>query len=259
MSQAIKSKICGYNKTSIFVREKNLCEELVGKLSFTEFAYYLILGQEPSEAQQAVVDACLVAIAEHGLSPSAIVSRMTYMGAPESFQGAVAAGLLGVGDVFVGTVETAAPILIEIAESEQGYAAASQQVIARLKREGKTIPGFGQPHHKPDDPRPAAIFSVAERVGAAGKHIEALKALSEQVDLALGRHMTINAPGAISAAFLDIGIPPRIMRGFMLIARCAGLCAHLLEEQTTAKAGRALWTAGTAALPYEGVDLSESN
>ena len=251
-----KSKICGYNETSIYIRGKNLCEDLIGKQSFTEFAFYLILGEEPNEKQRSIVDACLVTIAEHGLSPSAIVSRMTLMGAPESLQGAVAAGLLGVGDVFVGTVETTAPLLQEIVASEDDYPETAKRIVNRLRAEKKTVPGFGQPHHKPDDPRPAAIFRVAEEAGASGDHTKALRALSEQVDEAMGRHITINAPGAISAAFLDVGIPPQIMRGFMLIARCAGLCAHLLEEQTSVKAGKTLWVASTAALPYEGVDLS---
>jgi citrate synthase len=84
-------------------------------------------------------------------------------------------------------------------------------------------------------------------VNNAGPHIAALKLLSRTVDEIFMRHITINAPGAMAAAFLDIGIPVRIMRGFNLIARCAGLVAHIAEDQTQ-PAGRALWDGAAKAI-----------
>src|SRR3546814_11428957 len=144
------------------------------------------------------------------------------MGAPESMQGAVSAGLLGVGNVFVGTVEQIAPLLEEIVAAGDRCKETAHAIVQRYKASKEPLPGFGQPHHKPDDPRPAAIFRAAYSNGAAGDHIRAHKLLSACVAAAFSRHIPINAPGAISAAFPHNGIPPRIMRGFTLLPLCPG-------------------------------------
>jgi citrate synthase len=232
--------VCSYNATDIFIRDRNLCTELVGKTSFTEFLYYLILGVVPTDAQRSIVDAALITLAEHGLSPGAVATRLTYMGAPESLQGAVAAGLLGVGDQFAGTLELTAPLLIEMVRHPGGLEAAATDIVARYTAEKKLIPGFGQPHHKPDDPRSPALFAVAEKAGVKGDYIRALKVLGAHVDRALGRHMAINGPAAIAAVLLEIDVPVAIMRGFAVICRSAGLVAHIREEQVS-PIGRTLW------------------
>lgn len=241
--------ICRYNATQIFVREENLCDGLIGKIGLTDYLSLLILGHRPSDVERAVLEAAIVALAEHGLTPSVVAARETYMGAPESFQGAVAAGILGVGNQFVGTVELVAPLLVEIVDHPDGHAAAAAAIVGRLRAGRIQVPGFGQPHHKPDDPRSPALFAVAERHGIAGRHIAALKALGRAVDASMGRHLTINAPAAVASLFLEVGIPLRIMRGIIVVSRCIGLVAHLSEEQTD-PAGRAIWEAATHAVGY---------
>jgi citrate synthase len=243
--------ICVYDKKSIYVRGENLCSELIGKVSLAEYIFLLSLGVRPTEAQRVIVEAAIVALAEHGLTPSVIAARLTYMGAPESLQGAVASGILGVGDQFVGTVELVAPLLVEMTGHPQGLEAGAREIVARFREQKALLPGFGQPHHKPDDPRSPALFEVAERVGVRGGYVEALKILGRHVDASMGRHMTINAPGAISALFLQIGIPLQLMRGFVIISRCIGLVAHLHEEHLQ-PAGRALWKAAADAVAYQG-------
>jgi citrate synthase len=247
-----RSALCHYNETHIYVRDRDLCADLIGKISLIDYVYFLILGKMPSGAERAIVEAALVALAEHGLTPSVIAARLTYTGAPESLQGAVAAGILGVGDQFVGTVEQVAPLLVEIAAHPDGMGTAAQNIVDRIRSAGALVPGFGQPHHKPDDPRSPALFAVGERHGVNGRHVAALRALSAVVDKTMGRHLTINAPAAISSLFLEIGIPVRIMRGFVLISRCVGLVAHLREEQTT-PAGRALWVGAQHAVEVSDV------
>jgi citrate synthase len=248
------SAICTYNKTNIFVRDMDLCESLVGKVSLTDFMYFMILGSLPTPAQRAIVEAAVVILCEHGITPSVVAARVTYLGAPESLQGAVAAGLLGVGDQFVGTVELTAPLLQEMVAHAGGLDAAAEAIVARYKASKTLIPGFGQPHHKPDDPRPIALFKIAESHGVSGRFVEALKVLGRHVDAAMGRHMTINAPGAIAALFLEIGVPLRIMRGFVVISRCIGIVAHLHEEQQN-PAGRAMWEAAAHDVAYTGTAL----
>lgn len=243
------SAICHYTPTDIFVRDQNLCEDIVGSMSLIDYLYLLIMKTAPTDAQRAIVEAALITIAEHGLTPSVLAARLTYMGAPESLQGAVAAGLLGVGDQFVGTIELVAPLLVEIVNGQDAIEATARAIVARHRAVRALVPGFGQPDHKPDDPRPAALFAVGERHGVNGSYVAALKALGVEVDAAMRRHITINAPAAMAALFLEIGIPVRIMRGFVLIARCIGLVAHLGEEQEN-PTGRALWEGASHAVDY---------
>ena len=238
------TKIATSTAADITIRGKSLCDDLIGQLSFTQMLYFQVLGRVPTAGQTAVVDACLVALMEHGLTPSAIAARLTYGSAPEALQGAVAAGLLGVGGVFVGTVEGCAALLERIVRSPD-KAAECRAIID----ERRTLPGFGHETHTPDDPRTPRLFAVARAHGQAGERMAALELLGKTLDDAKGRHVTINATGAVAALLGDAGVPPEILRGFALVARCAGLVGHLHEEQRD-PALRAMWHAAERAVPY---------
>lgn len=240
------TKIATSNATSITVRGHDLCTELIGKLTFTEMMWLVVLGTRPTPGQAAVADACMVALMEHGLTPSAISARLIYGSSPDAMQGAVAAGLLGVGSKFVGTVEGCAVLLARIAAAPDPAAEA-----ARVVAEVRAIPGFGHDVHTPDDPRPPAIFAVARAHGLAGAHVAALEHLSAALDAAKRRHITINATGAIAAVLADAGVPTEIMRGFALVARCGGLVGHIHEEQLDPSM-RAMWHAAETSVPYRG-------
>ena len=233
----------------VFVRGKSLCNDLIGKLTFTEMTFFQITGRTPTPGQTRVLDACLVTLMEHGLTPSAMATRLVYSSAPEAMQGAVAAGLLGVGSVFVGSVEGCAVLLDRLVQAPDLVREA--RAMAEEHRAAKRpLPGFGHPQYKPDDPRTPRILAVAEEAGVSGARVAALRELGAAVDAAYGKHITINATGAIAAVLGDCGIRPEIMRGFSILARCAGLVGHIHEEQQ-APAMRALWEAGDRAVPYE--------
>ncbi|HEY6727508.1 MAG TPA: citryl-CoA lyase [Polyangiaceae bacterium] len=239
----------------VFIRDQSLCHELIGQLSFTEMAFFLVLGRKPTEAQRSVVDACLVTLMEHGLTPSAITTRLTYTSAPEAMQAAVAAGLMGVGSLFAGTMEGCALLLNRIVAAGAAAGAAAEAEAEQVAREhraaGLPLPGFGHPVHKPDDPRAARLIELVDEHRLTGDHTRALLALSRAVDRVYTKHITINATGAIAAALGDCGVPQQIMRGFALISRCAGLVAHIHEEQAK-PALLALWEAGDRAVLYDG-------
>jgi citrate synthase len=242
------TKIATSTPDAIYLRGENLCE-LIGARSFTEMIYFQILGRMPSPGQVAIVDACLVALMEHGLTPSAITTRMIYSSAPEAMQGAVAAGLLGVGSVFVGTVEGCAKLLQRIVAAGDRRAECVA-IIAEHSVARTPLPGFGHNVHIPDDPRTPRLFAVARAHGIAGERIAALELLGEILDETKRRHITINATGAVAAALGDAGVPAEILRGFALIARCAGLVGHVHEEQRD-PALAAMWQAAERAIPYE--------
>jgi citrate synthase len=244
-----KTRIARSDATSITIRGRSLVDDLIGKKSFTEVLYLLVAGREPTAAQTAVVDACLVALMEHGLTPSAIAARLVYGSAPEAMQGAVAAGLLGVGGRFVGTVEGCAALLDRIVAAPDRRAACDA-IVAEAAAAKRPLPGFGHDVHTPDDPRTPRIFDVARAHGLDGPRIAALIELGAALDAAKRRHLTINATGAVAAALGDAGVPAAILRGFAIVARCGGLIGHIHEEQTD-PALAAMWQAAEDAVPYD--------
>jgi citrate synthase len=234
----------------IVVRDKSLCRDLLGKLTFTEMMCFQILGRVPSAGQTALVDACLLALMEHGLTPSVLSARLVYSSAPEALQGAVAAGLLGVGSRFVGTVEGCAALLARMVAGDTDAAAEAVRIVEEHRAARRALPGFGHPTHVPDDPRTPRLFALAREHGVAGPHVAALEVLSTTLDRTLGRHLTINATGAVAAVLGDVGVPAEIMRGFALVARCAGLVGHIHEEQQQ-PAMTTIWEAAERAVPYK--------
>jgi citrate synthase len=236
----------------VIVRDKRLCDDLIGKLTFTEMIFFQMLGRTPTPAEAAVVDACLVSLMEHGLTPSALATRLTYTSAPEAMQAAVAAGLLGVGSLFVGTMDGCARLLQRLVEVDEQLLADEARRIAQEHRESRSpLPGFGHPIHRPDDPRALLLLELAREHGIAGRHVAAIEELSAAVDAVYERHITINVTGAIAAALADCGVPYEIMRGFALITRCAGLVGHVHEEQHKPTL-RVVWETSEHAIPYDG-------
>lgn len=245
------TSIATHTNDDIYIRDKSLCSELIGKLTFTEMIVFQMLGRVPTAAETAMIDACFVTLMEHGLTPSALATRLIYSSAPEAMQAGVAAGLMGVGSVFVGTMEGNAQLLLEIVNDPAGIEAAATRIAEEHRAARKPLPGFGHHLHKPDDPRPIRLFQLAEEHGQSGTYIAALKALGAAIDRVYGKHITINATGAIAAVLMDCGVPAEILRGFALITRCAGLVGHVREEQEKPSM-RTIWETSEAAIAYDG-------
>jgi citrate synthase len=220
---------------AITIRGRSLADELMGRVTFTELAFLLVQGREPSAGETRLLDAVLVSLADHGLTPTVLAARLTHTGAPESLQGAVAAGLLGAGSVFLGVVEDAAVFLGEVIAAAGSDAdpaverAAAEAVAARLAA-GRRIPGLGHPIHKVEDPRTPRMYAIAEEAGVLGGNLRALRMVAAAAAERSGRALPINGAGAAGAALADLGFDPAIVRGFALLARTAGVVAHLAEE-----------------------------
>jgi citrate synthase len=248
------SAISASNESTIVVRGRDLAQELIGKISFTDHFWLLLTGTMPTAAQRRILDATLVAIAEHGLVPSVQVSRMTLAAAPEALQGAVAAGILGCGSVVLGSSEAAGHFYAAIAAQIAAGTApkqAAQSVILDYRAALRPIPGYGHPQHKGLDPRASRLFKVAAEVGSAGTHIDIAKQVERLLPDLIGKPLVLNVSGAIPAALLDAGYPLGALKGVPILARTAGLIAHLLEEQLR-PIGFVLSHAGSAAIRYDG-------
>lgn len=250
MPETQTTAIGSHTNEDVFVRGRSVTRELAGHLGFTEMIVFQVLGRVPSRDETAMIDACLVTLMEHGMTPSALATRLVYSSAPEAMQAAVAAGLMGVGSLFVGTMEGAAALLERLLAAEGGVEPEARAIAAEHRAARRPLPGFGHHMHKPDDPRSLRLFELARERGLHGAHCDALQALSAAVDETYGKHITVNATGAIAAVLGDCGVPASIMRGFAIITRCAGLVGHVHEEQRK-PAMRAIWEAADAAVPFE--------
>jgi citrate synthase len=219
---------------TITVRGLDLCDDLIGKIDFTDYFWLLVLGERPGREQRAMMDACLVAIAEHGLVPSVQAARMTLAAGPESWQGAMSAGLLGMGSVVAGSSEIAGRYLAEVlAKAETDATDIETAAIASLKAlkaARKKVPGLGHPQHNAGDPRADRLLGIADDLGISGKYVETLRVLAEHAPGILERPLPINVSGAIPAVILDAGWPLDALKAVPLLARTAGLAAHLFEE-----------------------------
>jgi citrate synthase len=234
----------------IVVRGFDLCNDLIGSLSLTEHFWLLVTGKRASAAQTRVLDACLVAIAEHGLVPSVQAARMTYAAGPEAMQGAVAAGILGCGSVILGSAENAGTFLATI--NQRGGSADAAKAVAQEYRLGKIpFPGYGHPLHTDEDPRAGRLIAVAGEAGLSGPHIAAARAAESAIREIMGRPLVLNVSGAIPAVLLDAGFPLGGLKGVPILARAASLIAHVVEEQMR-PIGFLLSEAAETSIAYDG-------
>jgi citrate synthase len=229
-----KSALCFSEPDRILIRGRDLAGDLMGRLTFTEMFFLLITGSEPDEKQRFFLDLLLVAIAEHGLTPTAIATRMTYAAAPDALQGAVAAGILGAGTAILGAAAVCGEALVEAGKRVDGGFdpdAAVAVVAAEIKARGGKMPGFGHPLHNPIDPRAARILALADEKGAAGRYIDLARRFAPAVTKVWGRPLPMNVSMPIAACLIDLGFPPAMIKAIPILARTAGLLAHIAEEQ----------------------------
>ncbi len=229
-----KTAIATSDADSITVRGEDLCNDLIGKIDFTDYFWLLVLGERPDPGQRKMMDACLVAIAEHGLVPSVQASRMTLAAGPEAYQGAMAAGILGMGSVVAGSSEVGGRYLQEVLDKAEAEGTDLETAVINSLKEHKAtkrkVAGLGHPQHSGGDPRAHRLLAVAEEAGVKGKYCEVLELLGKHATDIIERPLPINVSGAIPATILDAGWPLEALKAVPILARTAGLAAHLYEE-----------------------------
>ena len=254
MSEGQSSRIAKAYPDRVEVRGRDLAHDLMGRLSFSEYFHLLLTGREPTEEQRFFLDLLLVSIAEHGLMPSNVTARMTLAADPGSLQGAVAAGILGAGPVVLGSSEECARVLAagqaHVAAGEEP-AAVARELVREIEATGGKVPGFGHPLHRPVDPRAERILELADERRASGPHVALARELRSAVTETYGKPLPMNVALAIAAVWLDLGYPPETTKTIPILARTAGLLAHLVEEQER-PLGLYLAAKAEAAAEYEG-------
>jgi citrate synthase len=223
---------------------RDLTADLMGKVGFGELAFWLVALRRPTPSETRVFEAVLVALADHGFTPTAIAARLTYLSAPDSLQGALAAGLLGGGSRFLGVTEDCGAYLHEVLRQhgllqpgadlptdDEGWDALALEAVTATRAAGRYVPGLGHPVHKVRDPRTPALIGIAEEEGLRGPHLRLFEAIGRVHEQVLGRRLPLNGAGVCGAALADLGLPVELLRGFALLARAAGLLGQLAEER----------------------------
>lgn len=223
---------------------KDLTAELMGTVGFGELAFWLVAMRRPTPSETRVFEAVLVALADHGFTPTAIAARLTYLSAPDSLQGALAAGLLGGGSRFLGVTEDCGSYLHEVLEAESsgsptrplptddaGWDEVARRAVADTRAAKRFVPGLGHPVHKVRDPRTPVLIRIAEEEGLRGPHLRLFEAIGRVHEEILGRRLPLNGAGVCGAALADLGLPVEMLRGFALLARAAGLLGQIAEER----------------------------
>jgi citrate synthase len=226
------------DESSIQLLGHDLAEDLMGEVGFAELAYWLVAMRRPLRGELRVFDTVLVALADHGLTPSVIAARLTLTGAPESVQGALAAGLLGGGSRFLGVTEDTGRFLTaalaghcsQLPTSEQGWDELARAAVQAQQAAGLYVPGLGHNVHKNGDPRTPVLFRIASEEGLFGPHLHLFEAIGRVHPELLGRRLPLNGAGVCGAALCDLGFSVETLRGFALLARTAGLIGHIAEE-----------------------------
>ncbi|WP_251551410.1 citryl-CoA lyase [Neobacillus muris] len=218
---------------TIQVHGYDLAKDLIGKITLADMAYLGAKHRIPTEKESKMLNAILVAICEHGFTPSSLSARLTYLGAPEAVQAAVAAGLLGAGTVYLGAMEYVAEMLQNAFEEygkERKIEELASIVIKDRKEKGLQVPGFGHHIHKFGDPRTGVLYEVAKETGFFGRHSQLLIEIHKQFCEEKGKQITLNAVGAIGSIMSDMGFDYRIVKSFAVASRAVGLVAHLVED-----------------------------
>jgi citrate synthase len=231
---AAESHICQAYPDRVEVRGLDLCRDLMGQMSFTEYFHLLLTGRKATQTQRDFLDLLLVAIAEHGMMPTAAAARMTLAADPGALQGALAAGLLGCGPVILGTAELCAK---QLAQAQAKVLAGGDlksvtgQMAREIKSTGGRAPGFGHPVHHPLDPRAERILELADQRGVSGPHVALARHFRDAVARVWGKPLVMNVSMPMAAVLLDLGFPVNMVKAIPLLARTAGLLGHLAEEQ----------------------------
>ena len=240
MTQEYPTSLGTSDADTITLLGQNLADDLMGQVGFGELTLWMVTRRRPTPSQVRVFESVLVALADHGFTPTAIAARLTYLSAPDSLQGAIAAGLLGGGSRFLGVTEDCGQYLAEVLAQaddipvdDAGYDELALAAVTQTRAARKFVPGLGHPVHKVRDPRTPVLIKIADEEGLRGPHLRLFEAIGRVHPQVLGRTLPLNGAGTCGAVLADLGLPLAMLRGFALLARAAGLLGQLAEEQRT--------------------------
>lgn len=224
----------------IWIRGYDVAQLMVNA-TFADVVFLLHKGRLPSDGERRVVDAMLIAVADHGPgSPSAAAARTVASGNRAAPEAAIAAGVLAIGDAHGGAglacLQLIADAVAEMRTSGATAPAVARRIVADSRAQHRRLPGMGHRTHT-HDPRTDVLFALARSAAIAADGVQFLLELERVVADAI-KPLPINVDGAIAAILYDLGFPPPIGKLFFIIGRVAGLSAQIVEEYTRERAMR---------------------
>lgn len=232
----IPTPISDCDSKSITIRDLDLSSEIMGELGFGEAAYLIITGDLPSESESILFNTMLTSLLAHGMTSHAVTTRLTYAAEPDSVQGAVAAGVLGIGSRSAGAVRSCAETIRQIAKEDDSRAALDDIITSSELEEPFGVTGFsgiGHASFDESDPRAEKILQTANQVNINRTHTELLSEIRRAFEASTNAHLPENVIGAISAVSLDMGLSPEAAQGIAILSRTAGLVAEVNEENNS--------------------------
>ncbi|MBI5635849.1 citryl-CoA lyase [Candidatus Micrarchaeota archaeon] len=232
MEQGWKTAVSKSSEQETLIRGYSI-EELVGKKSFAETVYLILKGELPSKAEAVLIDAMLVSCVDHGINVPSVTAARIVLSAGNSFNTAVGAGILAIGEFHGGAIEQSAKFLSENREKSAADA------VKQMRAEKKRIPGFGHKIYT-SDPRTKRMLEIARENKFWGKTIDFALQVEKELEKQSGKKLCLNVDGCIAALITEMGFDYRAGKAFFIIARSAGICAHVLEEWQREKPFRRL-------------------
>lgn len=226
----IRTRLARVEHDRVLIRGRDLCDDLLGSITFADMAGLTLLGRMPSANERRMLDAMMVVLVEHGMVSSVVTARLTYATAPESIQAAVAGSLLGAGTVHLGSSDVCGKLLVEALKKQPDAKAAAEAIVSRAAAARERIPGIGHRTHPAGDPRAVRLFAIARETEVYGTYCELLHLVVDATERLMPRRLPTNVTGALAAISLDLGLPWQISKAFALIGRTLGTMAHIREE-----------------------------
>jgi citrate synthase len=228
-----KTSISWVEAEKIYIRGYPI-EDLIGKLSWVEVVFLVLLGRLPSSKEARLLEAIMISVIDHGVRPPSTIAAVTVANTGGSLNCAVSAGILAINKYHGGAIEDSMEAIskaVEMQEKENlSEMQAAEKLIESYKAKGERVSGFGHRFHA-SDPRTIKLFQIAEELGLAGKFVSQAKAIEKVLTEKTGKKLPINADGAIAALLCEMGFPPKLANGVFIMSRVVGLIAHVIEEK----------------------------
>ncbi len=234
-----RTSIAYKTQDRIVIRGYDL-NELTGNIDFASMAYLVLTGELPSENYRKMINALLVALAEHAFSPSAAAARFVASGGVP-LNTAVAGGVLTLGERHA-SADIPAKIFSEgikrCEEEKKSLAECAREIVKWHRENKKILNGYHHPQHI-KDPRVERLFELSEAYQISGKHVELAKLIEKETENFFNRKLYLNAPGAFAAICCDMGLTPKQTKGLIILSRTVSLVAHSIEEMERERGWRA--------------------
>jgi len=235
-----RTAIATSDETHIWIRGYDVTA-LMTRAGFTDTIFLLHQGRLPSDGERRLLDAILVAVADHGAgAPSCAAARLAASGNRQSLSAAIAAGILAIGDEHGGAGSACMELIAQSLQRAEQEGTSIREAAKRAAGESRAakrrLPGMGHRQHT-TDPRTGILFTMACEAGIAGKGVAFMEALEQEVRQ-LVKPIPINIDGALAAVLYDLGFPAAFGKLVFIIGRVAGLTAEVAEEYAREKAMR---------------------